>query len=51
MPFYLLIELLHREAKLSALQVRLVSEKKLKEFSERTADPYKVKFLATGRIT
>lgn len=30
MPFYLLIELLHREAKLSALQIRLVSEKKLK---------------------
>lgn len=29
-PFYLLIELLYREAKLSALQIRLVSEKKLK---------------------
>ena len=27
MPFYLLIELLHREVKLSALQIRLVSEK------------------------
>ena len=30
MPFYLLIDLLHREAKLYALQIRLVSEKKLK---------------------
>ena len=44
MPFYLLIDLLHREAKLSALQIRLVSEKKLK----RTTDPFKVRFLATG---
>ena len=28
MPFYLLIDLLHREAKLSALQIRLVEAKK-----------------------
>ena len=34
-PFYLLIELLHREAKLSALQFRLVSEKKLKRIQRK----------------
>ena len=30
MPFYLLIGLLHEEARLTALRIRLVSEKKLK---------------------
>ncbi|XP_068762327.1 uncharacterized protein [Montipora capricornis] len=35
MPFYLLIELLHREAKISALQIRLVSEKKLKRIQRK----------------
>lgn len=34
-PFYLLIEPLHREAKLSALQIRLVSEKKLKRIQRK----------------
>ena len=29
MPFYLLIDLLHQEARLTALRIRLVSEKKL----------------------
>ena len=30
MPFYLLIDLLHQEARLTALRIRLVSERKLK---------------------
>ena len=30
MPFYLLLDLLHQEARLTALRIRLVSEKKLK---------------------
>jgi hypothetical protein len=30
MPFYLLIDLLHQEARLTELRIRLVSEKKLK---------------------
>ena len=35
MPFYLLIQLLHREARLSALNIRLVSEKKLKRMQRK----------------
>ena len=35
MPFYLLIGLLHREATLSMVQVRLVSERKLQRFQRR----------------
>ena len=35
-PFYLLIQHLHREAKLSALQVRLVSDGKLKHLQRKT---------------
>ena len=35
MPLYLLNELLHREARLSALHVRLVSEKKLKRIQRK----------------
>jgi len=35
MPFYLLIDLLHREARLSALQIRLVSEMKLKRIQRK----------------
>ncbi|XP_068707730.1 uncharacterized protein [Montipora foliosa] len=35
MPFYLLIALLHREVKLLALQIRLVSEKKLKRIQRK----------------
>ena len=35
-PFYLLIQHLHREAKLSALQVRLVSDGKLKRIQRKT---------------
>ena len=34
-PFYLLIELLHQEARLTSLQVRLVSEKKLKRIQRK----------------
>ena len=30
MPFYLLLDLLHQEARLTALRIRLISEKKLK---------------------
>ena len=30
MPFYMLLDLLHQEARLTALRIRLVSEKKLK---------------------
>ena len=30
MPFYLLLDFLHQEARLTALRIRLVSEKKLK---------------------
>ena len=35
MPFYLLINLLYREARLASLQIRLVSEKKLKRFQRK----------------
>ena len=35
LPFYLLIDLLHKEAKLALLQIRLVSEKKLKRIQRR----------------
>ena len=35
MPFYLLINLLHREARLASLQIRLVSENKLKRFQRK----------------
>ena len=35
MPFYFLIQLLHREARLAALHVRLVSEKKLKRIQRK----------------
>ena len=34
-PFYLLIELLFKEAKLASLQIRLVSERKLKRIQRR----------------
>lgn len=35
LPLYLLIQLLHREAKLTAIQIRLVSEKKLRRIQRR----------------
>ena len=35
LPLYLLIELLHREARLTAIQIRLVSEKKLRRIQRR----------------
>jgi len=35
LPLYLLIQLLHREARLTALQIRLVSEKKLRRIQRR----------------
>jgi len=38
-PFYLLIQHLHREAKLSALQVRLVSDGKLKRIQRKNLSP------------
>jgi len=34
-PFYLLIELLNKEAKLASLQIRLVSDRKLKRIQRR----------------
>ena len=37
LPLYLLISLLHREARLTSLQIRLVSEKKLCAFSGRSS--------------
>lgn len=50
MPFYLLIELLHWKAKLSALQNRLVSEKKLKRIQWKNEISLQRMFLTTGRI-
>ena len=41
MPFYLLIDLLHR--KLSALQIRLVSEKKLKRIQRKNYKSFQSK--------
>jgi len=35
LPLYLLIQLLHKEAKLTALQIRLVSDRKLKRIRRR----------------
>ncbi|KAK4308837.1 hypothetical protein Pmani_019484 [Petrolisthes manimaculis] len=35
LPFYLLITLLHKEAKLTSLHIRLVSEKKLRRIQRR----------------
>lgn len=35
LPLYLLIQLLHKEAKLTALQIRLVSDRKLKRIQRR----------------
>ena len=35
-PFYILIQHLHREAKLSAIQVRLVSDRKLQRIQRKT---------------
>jgi hypothetical protein len=35
LPFYMLIQLLHREAELIAIQVRLVSEKRLKRIQRK----------------
>lgn len=36
LPLYLLIHLLHQEARLASLQIRLVSEKKLKRVQRKT---------------
>ena len=35
LPFYLMISLLHHEARLTAIQIRLVSEKKLQQQNRR----------------
>ena len=35
LPLYVLIQLLHREAKLTAIQIRLVSDRKLKRIQRR----------------
>ena len=35
LPFYLLLQLLHREAQVAALNIRLVSEKKLRRIQRR----------------
>ena len=35
LPFYLLVKLLHREAKLTSLHIRLVSERKLKRIQRK----------------
>ena len=35
LPFYMLVNLLHREAKLTAINIRLVSELKLKRIQRR----------------
>ena len=36
LPFYMLIQLLHEEGKLASLQIRLVSEKKLRRHQKRS---------------
>ena len=36
LPLYLLIQLLHQEARLTSLQIRLVTEKKLKKVQRKT---------------
>ena len=51
MPFYLLIDLLHQEARLTALRIRLVSEKNWPGFSARNTGQSKPKYLIFGMIT
>lgn len=36
LPFYLLVQLLHQEARLASLQIRLVSEKKLRRLQKKS---------------
>lgn len=36
LPFYMMLQLLHGEAKLASLQIRLVSEKKLRRHQKKT---------------
>jgi hypothetical protein len=51
LPFYLLVELLHREAKLASLHIRLVSEKKLKRLQRKKYRLLQAKVLLIfGRI-
>ena len=50
MPFYLLIDLLHQEAQLTALQIRLVSEKKLKRIQRAKYRSLQAKIFAISLI-
>ena len=45
MPFYLLIGLLHEEARLTASRIRLVSEKKLKRIQQAKFTSLQAKIL------
>ena len=49
LPFYLLVSLLHNEARLVSLQIRLVSERKLKRIQRAAYRHYKAGSLSCGR--
>ena len=48
LPMYLLITLLHREAMLTAIQIRLVSEKKLRRIQRHKCRDLRAKILICG---
>jgi hypothetical protein len=48
LPFYLLINLLHKEASLASLQIRLVSEKKMKRNPKKSTKIFKQVSSPTG---
>ena len=49
LPFYLLVSLLNNEARLVSLQIRLVSERKLKRIQKAAYRHYKAGSLSCGR--
>ena len=49
LPLYLLIELLDREAKLTAITIRLVSDNKLKRIQRRTTRNIQANYSQVGR--
>ena len=51
LPMYLLIQLLYREAKLTAIQIRLVSESSCDESSDESIGSYSREYLSCGTST
>ena len=51
LPMYLLIQLLYREAKLTAIQIHLVSESSCDESSDESIGSYSREYLSSGTST